>query len=200
MGNTGHIASEAELLDQLENQNWNELWDKLMGRSFWVLRQRYGVKWSKDRLGDFARQSISDVLSKIFVEKVRRWNIKRYPDFEDFVIGAIDSHINNLLNKKRKEFSLEDNPHAMDQKAETVREELEPFAVSEFRHQLFDELEQAGADDNELLIFECLADGVEDPKTIKKEIGLSNEDFHNAWRRFKRRRKFIQQKLADYGY
>ena len=33
-------------------------------------------------------------------KKERNWNIDRYPDFEEFIIGVIDSHINNTLNKK----------------------------------------------------------------------------------------------------
>jgi hypothetical protein len=64
---------------------------------------------------------------------------------------------------------------------------------------MYTELEASGADDDELLIFECLADGIEKPDDIRSELGMSESDFHNAWRRFKRKRKVIQEKLAAYG-
>jgi len=200
MEQTKIIASDDLLLDQLQSRDWNQFWIRLMGRCFWILRKRYNVKWQNDELKDFSRLVIGEVINKIFIEKERKWNIDRYPDFEEFIIGAIDSHINNTLKKKGKECTIGNNEHILDKTGESEPSEVERLTTDELRNQIFDELQEAGADDDELLIFECLADGIEKPDNIKAEIGLSDEDFHNAWRRFKRKREIIQKKLAAHGY
>lgn len=140
------------------------------------------------------------MINKIFIEKKRSWNIDRYPDFEEFIVGVIDSHINNTLNKKDKESTIGDNEFVLNENGESEQNAQEIVITKELRNQIYNELEASGADDDELLIFECLADGIDKPDDIKKELGISDEDFHNAWRRFKRKRITIQEKLAAYGY
>ncbi len=195
-----NIASDELLMNQLQNRDWNQFWLRLMARCFWILRKRYQVKWSNDELKDFSRKVISAVIDKIFVEKERNWNVDRYLDFEDFIIGVIDSHINNTLNKKGKVSAIGNDEYVFDQNGESEPSALEIVTVDELRKQVFDELELAGADDDELLIFECLADGIEKPDDIRNELGMGESDFHNAWRRFKRKRNIVQQKLAAHGY
>ena len=41
---------------------------------------------------------------------------------------------------------------------------------------------------------------IEKPEDIRSTIGLNEDEFHNAWRRFKRKRNTIKQKLAANGY
>ena len=200
MVTTKTIASDELLMDQLQNRDWEQYWLRLLGRCYWVLRVRYKVKWTNEKLKDFSRSVVGEVINKIFIEKVRNWNIKRYPDFDEFIVGVIDSHINNIFNTKEKETTVGDNEFILDNNIESEPGTEEVIITSELRKQIFDELQQAGAEDDELLIFECLADGIIKPNAIKEEIGLSDEDFHNAWRRFKRRREVIQLNLAAHGY
>ncbi|MEX0595488.1 MAG: hypothetical protein WD512_03230 [Candidatus Paceibacterota bacterium] len=194
------IASDKLLEEQLNNHDWDELWLKLMGRCTWILRKRYYVKWSNEKLRTFSRNTIGEIIDKIFIDKKRKWNIAAYPNFEDFILSAIDSHINNTLKKSKIELDIGENSFILDEnkKAELS---IEGVIISkELRKQLFNELESSGATDNELLIFECLADGIEKPEEIRLTIGLSEEEFHNSWRRFKRRREVIKQKLVAHGY
>lgn len=197
---TKTIASDELLMDQLQNHDWEQYWLRLMGRCFWVLRNRYEVKWVNEKLKDFSRSVVGEVINKIFIERVRNWNIERYPDFDEFIVGVIDSHINNLLNRRDEELTDSDNEFLLDKNMKSELGADETIITGELRKQIFDELQKAGAEDDELLIFECLADGICKPNRIKEEIGLSDEDFHNAWRRFKRRREVIQLKLAANGY
>jgi hypothetical protein len=200
MEETKTIASDEVLMEQLQNRDWDQFWLRLMGRCFWLLRKRYTVKWNNEEVKEFSREAIGEVINKIFIEKKRNWNIDRYPDFEDFIVGVIDSHINNTLNKDVKESTVGNNEFLFDENGESEPNAQEIVITQEIRNQIYNELETSGADDDELLIFECLADGIEKPDDIKKELGMSDEDFHNAWRRFKRKRKTIQEKLAAYGY
>ena len=201
MEETKTIASDELLAEQLNNRDWDKFWLRLMGRCFWLLRKRYTVKWHNDKVKEFSRKAIGDVINKIFIEKERNWNIDRYPDFEEFIVGVIDSHVNNTLkNKSNKETAIGDNEFFFNENGESEPDTQEIITTEELRNQIYSELETSGADDDELLIFECLADGIEKPEEIRTEIGLSEEEFHNAWRRFKRKREIIKQKLAAYGY
>lgn len=200
MEQTKTIASDELLMEQLQNRDWDQFWLRLMGRCFWLLRKRYTIKWHNDEVKEFSRKAISEVIGKIFIEKKRNWNIDRYLDFEEFIIGVIDSHINNTLNKNTKESLVGAKEFLLDENGETKSNAQQVIITKELRNQIYDELEATGADDDELLIFECLADGIEKPEDIKKELGMSDDNFHNAWRRFKRKRATIQEKLAAYGY
>lgn len=200
MEETKTIASDELLTEQLNNRDWDEFWLRLMGRCAWVLRKRYNVKWSNDELKEFSREAICEIINKIFIEKKRKWNVDAYPDFENFIISAVDSQINNTLNKVKKDFKVDKNQLLINQNGTTSSNIEDAIISKELHEQLFNELQSAGATDNELLIFECLADGIEKPEEIRSAIGLSEEDFHNAWRRLKRKREVIKQKLAAHGY
>lgn len=200
MEETKTIASEELLAEQLSNRDWDAFWLKLMGRCAWLLRKRYNVKWPNDELRSFSRDAISEIINKVFITKKRKWNVDAYPEFEDFIVSAVDSQVNNMLNASIKEVNVGENDFLISQNGETSPNIEETIVSKELREQLFDELQANGADDNELLIFECLADGIEKPDEIRAAIGLSEEDFHNAWRRFKRKREVIKQKLAAHGY
>jgi hypothetical protein len=200
MEETKTIASDELLAEQLSNRDWDAFWIRLMGRCFWLLRKRYALKWHNNEVKEFSRNAIEEVISKIFIDKVRNWNTDRYPDFEEFIVSVIDSHINNTLNKNVKDTVFGDNGFLFEEKEKSEPSVQEIISIEELRNQIYNELETVGADDNELLIFECLADGIEKPEEIRNEIGLSEEEFHNIWRRFKRKREVIKQKLAAYGY
>ena len=200
MEETKTIASEELLAEQLNSLDWDKLWLRLMGRCFWLLRKRYTVKWQNDKVKEFSRKTIGEVINKVFIEKERKWNIDRYPDFEEFIIGVIDSHVNNTLNKNNKETAIGSNEFFFTEIGESAPDSEEIIITEELRNQIYNELETSGATDDELLIFECLADGIEKPDEIRKNIGLNEETFHNAWRRFKRRREVLKQKLAANGY
>jgi hypothetical protein len=189
------IASEELLMEQLTNRDWDEFWLRLMGRCVWLLRKRYTVTWSKDKIKDFSRNAVGEIIEKIFVEKKRHWNLEKYPEFERFIVSALDSHVNNTLNSKSAESDLGENDHE-----ETDLSPANVLTAQELRKEVFDELQAAGADDDELMIFECLADGIEKPEEIKTELGINDATFHNAWRRLKRKRENIQKKLIAYGY
>ena len=199
MEGTKTIASDELLMEQLTNRDWDKFWLRLMGRCAWILRKRYGIRWPNDELKGFSRDAISEVINQIFIKKSRKWNVDHYSDFEDFIIGAIDSHINNTLNKSVKEIELDEGNPSMMESPDNVN--IEQIIIGkELKEQICAELEELGASDDELLIFECLGDGIVKPDHIRSSIGLTDEEFHNAWRRFKRKREAIKAKLAAHGY
>lgn len=194
------LASDELLIEQLNNRDWHKFWFRLMGRCAWLLRKRYTVKWPNEQLQTFSRNAISEVVNKIFIEKKRKWNLDKYPDFERFIVSALDSHVNNTLNQPRKEVGVGGSEAILDENSEITPSQADVIITAELRKEVFDELQKAGADDDELMVFECLADGIEKPEDIRAELGINEENFHNIWRRLKRRREVIQKKLAANGY
>lgn len=194
-----NVASSELLMAQLTDRDWEGFWLTLMARCAWVLRKRFHVKWPNDKLKEFSRNAISEIINKIFITNERKWNLIKYPDFDRFILSALDSHINNTLKKTNPEVSIGDSEFILNGEADLGTAPDELILSKELRDQIFDELQSSGADDNELLIFECLADGIDKPKEIKKSIGLSDRDFHNAWRKFKRKSDVIKLKLAANG-
>lgn len=198
MEGTKTIASDKLLMEQLTNRDWDKFWLRLMGRCAWLLRKRYEVKWPNDELKAFSRDAISEVVNQIFIKRSRKWNVNHYLDFEDFIIGAIDSHINNTINKSAKEIEFVEEKATIENFDEVNVEQV--IIGKELREKICAELQELGASDDELLIFECLGDGIIKPDHIRSTIGLTEEEFHNAWRRFKRKREAIKAKLAAHGY
>lgn len=194
------IASHELLMEQLSNRDWDQLWIRLMARCTWLLRNRYQVKWDKEKRKDFSHEAICEIITKIFVTKKRRWNLTRYPDFEDFIVGAIDSQINNTLNETKVEEETDDEGFISNANEETEPSPADIVISKELHDEIYAELKAAGADEKELMIFECLAEGIEKPEEIKTILELSDQDFHNSWRRFKRKREIIKAKLAAHGY
>ncbi|HEY1039518.1 MAG TPA: hypothetical protein VGF30_08950 [Bacteroidia bacterium] len=200
MEDTKTIATDELLMEQLTNRNWSDFWIRLMGRCAWLLRKRYGVKWPNSELQDFSRNAISETIDKIFVSKKRKWNLDSYPEFEKFIVSALDSHVNNTLNKKSSEVEAGENDYLLDNNNEIELSQADIIISNELRKEIFDELSKAGADDDELMVFDCLVEGIDKPEDIRTELGLTEENFHNIWRRLKRKRDVIQKKLAANGY
>lgn len=194
------IASDELLMEQLTNRDWNEFWLRLMGRCAWLLRKRYGVKWPNPELQSFSRKVISEVIDKIFLEKKRHWYTDSYPTFEKFIISAVDSHVNNTLKKRQDEQAIGSAEFIFDNETEVDWSKEDHLISAELRKEIYDDLQAAGADDDEIMVFDCLVDGISKPDDIRSELGLSEENFHNIWRRLKRKRDVIRKKLAGYGH
>lgn len=194
------IVHDELLMEQLNNRNWDELWLRLMGRCFWTMRKRFRSKMDNEELKTFSRNIIGEVIGKIFIEKTRKWNIDKYAEFEDFIVGVIDSHISNTLKTKSKELKIGDDEFQLNQNGVLEPNAQDIAITKELKSEIYKELESAGACDDELLVFDCLIEGIEKPEDIRSDLGMSESDFHNAWRRLKRKRKVIQVKLAANGY
>jgi hypothetical protein len=193
------IAHDDLLMSQLEIINWDELWIKLMTRCAYILRKRYNVNWSTDKLESFSHNIITEVIDKIFISKKRNWNTSENQEFQDFIFGAIDSHINNTLKGNDREIITNDE-YLFDSKANNSPNIQDKISTDELRKQIYDELEKAGVSDEELLIFECLADGMNKKMQIRQELGIEEDEFNNLWRKFNRKREVIKTKLAEHGY
>jgi hypothetical protein len=193
------IATDAQLEKMLEELPWGDIWISLEARCYYLAKKRYGFNWEKSKITDFSRQIISDVFDKVFVTKERKWNLEAYPEFIDFITGAVDSHFNNVINKEKKEigFGNEFVADINSEKSLNIEDDMNALELSEF---VYNELKNANASDDELMVYECISEGVSSPKEIKAELGIDDVTFHNIWRQLKRKFDKISVKVLQNGY
>ncbi|NJN27758.1 MAG: hypothetical protein HC819_18215 [Cyclobacteriaceae bacterium] len=186
------IVSKEDLSEALHKENWEELWVILVAHTVNRFVYRYGITSNKKDLIERANQKLSEVLSLILIEGTRKWNRSEYSTLKDFVISVIDSHLNNSFKKSGSKEELKSL--IIDNSEDLSHEDTLTF--EEQRKEVFQFLEYEDATDEELMIFECMAEGVVKPQAIKDELGISDSDFHNAWRRLKSKLKKLRLKLS----
>jgi hypothetical protein len=187
------IISKDELVELSKVQNWTPLWLILLSHTIKRLRYRYGVRGKNEDLRMQARTYISEVLDLIFIKGSRNWNSDHYPTFQDFIVSVIDSHLSNSFSKAAgKEEAFEEI--ADDRRSESAEDQI---SYKELKEKTFKMLQHDGANDDELLVFECMADGIVKPQDIRTELGIDENTFRNAWRRLGPRLELIRTKLAS---
>jgi hypothetical protein len=186
------IVSKKHLYDAIHKEDWGELWVILVAHAINRFIYRYGIQSNKRDLLDQANQKVSEVLSLILIEETRNWNRDEYPTIKDFIVSVIDSHLNNSFNKSKPKEELKSL--IIDDSEDLSREDS--LIYEELRKDAYQFLEGEEATDDELMIFECMADGIVKPQAIKLELGISDTEFHNAWRRLKIKLKKLRQKLS----
>ncbi len=197
MPETHSIVSGAELQSIFQEQNWDELWLKLMAHTVHRFRFRYGIKESKADLKERARKVVGDVISLVFAEEKRKLYRDSYETVEDFLYSVIDSHINNSFKTKPKEITGVD-PSIFENVETNSGNGQEKLVSEELRKQIMATLKELNADDDEILVFECLLDGMNKDE-IRTELGISESDFQNIWRKVNRKKEKLKIKLSIYG-
>jgi RNA polymerase sigma factor (sigma-70 family) len=129
---------------------------------------------------------VGDLILKV-MEGQRNWN-KAQCSFKDFLFGCLKSEIANF-------FKLNKNIHEDDFPDIPVEEQSQN--IEEKRKQVSELLKQEGADDNELLIFECWIDGITKPKEIAKDLGIEVKEVYNITKRLERRLPKIQIQVTN---
>lgn len=192
------IISGKELSRAFQEQDWSVLWIKLTAHTVFRLTKRYGIKASSEDLKARAEEMVSEVVDSIFVEGTRKWYPETNETLEELLYSSIDSHLyNTIVKKKQREFSGQED-HVFESNGHAHNGE-EILSAKEFQDNIIQDLTDLGAEDDELLVFGCMIDGIITPRHIRQELGISEEDFHNIWRRLGRKRDRIAEKLTRYG-
>ena len=69
--------------------------------------------------------------------------------------------------------------------------------IEKKRKQVSDLLEQEGADDDELTVFECWVDGINKPADIAKDLGVDVKEIYKIIKRLERRLPKIQTQAIN---
>lgn len=129
---------------------------------------------------------VGDVILKV-MEGKRDWD-KAQCSFKEFLFGCLKSEINNFFstNKNIYEDELPDVP---------LNEQS--LNVEDKRSQVSELLKQEGADDDELTVFECWADGMTKPAEIAKDLGIDVKEVYKITKRLERRLPKIQTQVTN---
>ena len=175
-----------ELFQVFQSVDWEDLSLRLEAFIIYTLKYKYGVEKSKEQLQSMAHEIISEVMDLIFVSGTRNWCKETCPSFNSFIFGVVKSHINNSFSssKKYSTIAIEDVQHETEKKH---FDRPQNFDNNKIRELAFDELKKLDADDDELLVFECMADGIIKPEKIREELGITSSDFNNILRRLNRK-------------
>lgn len=172
------------------------LYQQLVLHTIVRLRGRYGMKAPNDEVEDKACELVQELLESMMVEQSRKWNEGAYPKIEMFLKSAIDSHLYNHFKRTKVINQGLDtlNPHDGLMLSEQVSHE-QVIVTDELKENIRSVLKELEADDDEMMVFECLFDGLRKPKEIRKELGLTEAEFGSIWRRVGRKQKKLQEKL-----
>lgn len=188
--NTTYVKDE-DLIKVFKSLPWNDIYIKMEAYIVYSFRYKYGVAQSNEQLKTKAHEIISDVMELIFVKGSRNWNKEECPDFRSFLFGVIKSHINNSFKTKANNYDLIDERMG-------CQDNIQDSIISgELRTAVFNELKNLNADDEELMVFECMADGITKPDKICEELGIESAYLNNILRRLSRKNLKIKNKILN---
>lgn len=129
---------------------------------------------------------VAELLLKVLEDK-RDWSKARC-SFKEFLFGCLKSEINNFFatNKIIQADELPDIPF-----------NDQSYDIQEKRKKVVELLEQEGADDDELLVFECWMDGILKPAKIAEDLGLDVKEVYNIIKRLERRLPKVQPQVKN---
>ena len=129
---------------------------------------------------------VGEVILKVMEEK-RDWN-KAKCSFKEFLFGCLKSEITNFFKT---------NKIVHEKKIPNLSSNETSSDFEENRNQASLLLEQEGADDDELTIFECWMDGILKPADIAKDLGIEVKAVYNITKRLERRLPKIQKQVKN---
>lgn len=129
---------------------------------------------------------VGDIILKV-MDGHRDWS-KAQCSFTEFLFGCLKSEIANFF-KTNKYIHTDDIP--------AIASGLEFHNFEESRQRLSILLKQEGADDNELIVFECWVDGITKPSEIAKDLGIEVKEVYNITKRLERRLQKNQKQVIN---
>lgn len=188
-----HVTEE-QLLATFQAQDWNVLWPQLQAHAVIILRGRYKV-FEQDRIKELSRKFVSEILDKVLLLE-RKWYPHSNVEFYDFLTSALDSHINAYWKKEKGNLtSSTDDKWVFESNTSLQKGVEESMEVKELKENVISQLRAMGADDDEELVFDCMADGLMKPKEIQNELGISPSQTNTILRRLRRKLDIIRIKL-----
>lgn len=170
------------LAEALKSENMDEIIDSMNAYAISVLKS----VGEKDFNGKHPFDFVGDVLLKV-MEGTRDWN-KGECSFKEFLFGCLRSDIYSFFKTKKR--------HSSDKLLE-IPINGHPINFEVKKKQILELLEQEGADDDELKVFEFWMDGIFKPAIIAAELGVPVKEIYVIIKRLERKRKKIEQQAIN---
>lgn len=163
--------------EALKEVNYDELIDRLT----YYTEQRLRLMDIKTREGIQAHDVVYEAIRKV-MEGKRTW--KPEVPITAFMIQTLQSETSNLIRDRKKIRPLLERDNNISSSFDVANEKINAI----------EQLRAAGADDIEILIFDCWASGIFKPAIIAEELELDIGQVKNAVRRLSNRRDKLQEK------
>lgn len=185
-------ASLEETQEALHNiEDWSKFWKMSVAYSHFVLSTKYVVRSEKGLGGKTASDFAQEVLISLS-EGTRKWNVSKNPTLFDQFKSSLDSHINNFINKtKIPEYTIDEDISKIDIEDTEDLKELFDFC--------YDTLASLKASDNELMVFQCQAEGITKPQEISKDLGINVKEVYNIQKQLRRKLPELHKHLRNNG-
>ncbi len=162
------------LYDEMQSIDLDDLLDRL------TLFATHRLKSAglKDLGGREPFDFVADLFLKV-MEGTRDWENANC-SFTDFMFGSLRSELSNFFNGSqvgKTQDLLKSNAYS-NSNQDDIKEE---------RKQVSELLQQAGADDNELMVFEYWMDGICKPREIAEDLGVDEKEIYKTVKRLERR-------------
>jgi hypothetical protein len=185
-------ASLEEIHNEIRDiKDWNKFWKMSVSYSHHVLTTRYFIKGEKGLEGKTAQDFAEEVLMSL-VDGTRKWNNSKNPTLFDQFKSSLDSHINNFINKTRiPEHTINEDISEIDIE--------EPEDTKELFDCCYDTLLSLKASDNELMVFQCQAEGITKPQDIANDLGINVKEVYNIQKQLRRKLPELHKRLRNHG-
>jgi DNA-directed RNA polymerase specialized sigma24 family protein len=170
------------LEEELRSNEMGEIIDGMTAYAY----NRIKTIEEKDLQGKTPDDFVAEVLMKV-VENDRDWN-KAKCSFKEFLFGALKSHISNF-------FTTFKSAHNNNLPELAAPEESTAISTTELKSTALEMLQNEGAKDDELEIFDCWTDGVLKPSEVAKQLGKSVESIYNSTKRLVRKLPLLKEKF-----
>lgn len=175
----------------------DELWDQLLAHTYYIFDRKYIVPEKGEQLRGRCRGVILDAIERVIIKGVRKWNRAHYPDFKLFLFGVIDSIIIDDFRKKKRDV---ETIELLDKKDGSNSGSDDNLKVKELYELCLSLLRELNANEDEINIFECIADGMKMPGEVRDFLEMEHAEFHNLSRSFNTKWNKVLTKLKEHGY
>jgi RNA polymerase sigma factor (sigma-70 family) len=185
-------ASPEEIQKAFQNiAYWSKFWKMSVAYSHYVLTTKYFVKSEKGLEGKTASDFAQEVLISL-ADGTRKWNTSKNPTLFDQFKSSLDSHVNNFINRKRiPEQTINEDISKIDVEESEDTKELFDYC--------YDTLTSLKASDNELMVFQCQAEGITKPLEIAKDLGINVKEVYNIQKQLRRKLPELHKHLRNHG-
>jgi DNA-directed RNA polymerase specialized sigma24 family protein len=165
------------LAEAIQSENMDEIIDRMNAYAISRLKS-VGEKTFNGRSPvDF----VGDIILKV-MEGTRNWDSAEC-SFKLFLFGCLKSDISNFFKTLKNKHTNE---------LPEIPVNGNSINIEEKRKQVSELLKQAGADDDELTVFEYWMDGIFKPADIAKDLGVDVKEVYVIIKRLERKREKIE--------
>ncbi|SRX76376.1 hypothetical protein [Aequorivita antarctica] len=193
------IATTAQILEELESIDLKALLDRMEE----YVRNRFYDKTDQNKNGLQFEDFCQEVLRKA-CDGTRKWKMNK-SSFENFVFGTLRSDLSYFFKKggvrpddEDEDVDFEDKNQQESYITDIFYNENIELGVNDMNYDRIDDstiinqwitsLQEQGADEAEIEIFECWTAGIITPKDVADYCGKSVEETNNIYKRLRRKK------------